>query len=283
MEACAFTLARCCVLLPALALFGSACFSIYAASDLRGSRSLLFRIGPPALAVTGALVWIVLLGRQMEGAPGLPSAAALSQICLMTGFGRALCAAALLSLALAGLNLRRDGWGAARIGLSAALLMCLAFVGHAAAAPGVSGDVRVAVMAVHLLAAGLWLGGLPSLARAMRQEGPAAARLLRRFGAVALAAVCAILATGVGSSLFVLGMTGGRLGPGYLAVLSAKLALVAALLGLAAVNRFRLTPQLERGGEPAVAALRRTVLLEQLCGVGVIAAVALLGQLDPSM
>jgi putative copper resistance protein D len=283
MDTCAFTLARCCVLLPALALFGSACFSLYAASDLRGSTNILVRAGLPALAAAGALAWIVLLGRQMEGASGFPSASILRQICLATGFGRALGAAVLLSLGLAALGLRSDGWAGARIAISAALLVCLAFIGHAAAAPGPTGQIRVGVMAMHLLAAGLWLGGLPPLARAMRGQDPAVGRLLRRFGVIGLVSVCTILATGLSSGLFMLGMTGGRLGPSYLAVLSAKLALVAVLLALAALNRFRLAPLIARDSDRAVATLRRTVLLEQGVGLGVIAAVALLGQLDPSM
>jgi putative copper export protein len=283
MDTCAFALARCCVLLPALALFGSACFSLYAASALRGPTNTVFRIGLPTLAAAGALAWIVLLGRQMEGAPGLPSIAILRQICVQTGFGRALAAAALLSLGLAAIALRSDRWAGARITVSGALLVCLAFIGHAAATPGLAGPVRVGVMALHLLAAGVWLGGLPPLARAMRQQGPAVERLLRRFGVIGLMAVCTILATGLGSGLFVLSMTAGRLGPSYLAVLSAKLSLVALLLALAALNRFRLTPLIARDGERAVATLRRSILLEQAAGLGVIAAVALLGQLDPSM
>jgi putative copper export protein len=280
METCAFTLARCCVLLPALALFGSACFSLYATSN--GQGGALLRVGLPALAGVGALAWIVLIGRQMTGAAGLPSPSILWRLCIGTGFGRALGAAALLSLGLAALALRGDGAIGVRVAISAALLVCLAFVGHAAAAPGARGRISEGVMAVHLLATGVWLGGLAPLMRALRGAGPDGAQLLRRFGSIALVCVCAILATGVGSGLVLLAMTGKRLGPSYLAVLSVKLGLVAGLLALAAVNRFRLTPLMAQDSTRAGTALRRTILMEQVLGLGVIAAVGLLGQLDPS-
>jgi putative copper resistance protein D len=284
MEGCAFTLARCCVLAPGLVLFGSACFSLYASPELRTGRSFAGRVGAPALAAAGAIAWIVLLGRQAEGAAGLPSASILGFLCARTGFGRALVAAALLGVALAVLGARDGDRARARAVLSGALLVSLAFVGHAAAGSGPAGQARLGAMAVHLLAAGLWLGALPALARALRaRPGAALERLLRRFGAVGLVSVCAILASGLGSGLFVLAMTGGRVGPGYGTTFAVKLALVAALLALAAVNRFRLTPLFARDGDGAVSALRRTVLLEQLLGLGVVVAVALLGQLDPSV
>jgi putative copper export protein len=281
METCALTLARCCVLLPALALFGSACFSLYAAAELRGAASLPLRVGLPMLAAIGALAWIVLLGQQLEGVSGLPSLATLRLICFKTGFGRALALAVVFSLGLAA-AVAAGGASGLRIALSAALLFCLARVGHAAAAPGLSGEITKSVMAVHLLAAGLWLGGLPPLARALRRQSPAMAGLLRRFGSIGLISVCAIVGTGLGAGLFIYHLAGGRLGPAYLTAILFKLGLVAALLLLAAVNRFRLTPLMAQDCDRAVVALRRTVLLEQAFGLGIIAAVALLGQMDPA-
>jgi putative copper export protein len=62
-----------------------------------------------------------------------------------------------------------------------------------------------------------------------------------------------------------------------------KLAFVAGLFAIAAVNRFKLTPMARRDPVRARAALRRAIVLEQGLGLGAVASVALLGQLDPMM
>jgi putative copper export protein len=282
METCALALARCCVLLPGLALFGSSCFSFYAAGEPLAAANIHRRIGLPMLAAFGAIAWILLLGRQMTCASGLPSVVVLGQISLDTGFGRALALIVVLSLALAALAAGGGARGP-RLAISAALLVCLAMVGHVAGASGLSGEITRGAVTIHLLAAGVWLGGLPPFGRAMRRQGPEVAALLRRFGDITLISICAILCTGVGAGLFIVRLAGGRLGPAYLTTTLIKLGLVMALLSLAAVNRFRLTPLVARGGEPALKALRRTVLTEQGVGVAIIGAVAVLGQLDPVM
>jgi len=275
--------ARFALLLLALALFGSACFAIYAPGDLRRPLKPSARVAAPAVAALAALAWIGLLGRQMTGAAALPGLDVLLRLCLDTGFGRALLAAAILGALLAAASLAGEGWRWARLALSGGLVVSLAFVGHAAAGVGAPGALRIAVMAAHLLAAGAWLGGLPPLAAVLRHEGVSTSILLRRFSTVGLVAVALVLATGIGSVLYVLSMANGRLGEDYLWTLLAKLTLVAALAVLAAINRLRFTPMVSRSPGRGLAALRRSVLLEQVFALGVIAAVALLGQLDPSM
>jgi putative copper resistance protein D len=69
-------------------------------------------------------------------------------------------------------------------------------------------------------------------------------------------------------------------------VLVGKLALFAAMLGLAAANRFRLTPALAAGlasGSPdqALNALRKSVLIESAAALAVIVLVSILGTLAP--
>ena len=82
--------------------------------------------------------------------------------------------------------------GGALLGVS--LLITLAFAGHASAADGSAFVLQVSSDALHLLATGLWLGGLPPLATLLhqcrRQTGPdsnAVARIAtRRFSALAI-------------------------------------------------------------------------------------------------
>jgi putative copper resistance protein D len=265
--------------LAAFAIFGGALFRSYAPSELRQPPGPLRRFGLPVMAGVAALAWALAIARQIADASPF---ALLPTVLLQTGFGRALLAAAFLSLLLllAGLGGRdRPRLTAALGGL---LLAAPAFIGHAAG-PGLTGAWRTGVKAVHLLAAGAWLGGLPPLALALRRGGASTPLLLRRFGRLGAVAVTAVLATGLVSVAFVTEIAGGSLGPLYLGTLAVKLAVVAVLLGLAAVNRLRLTPMVDRGDERGARSLQRTVLFEQLVALAVVVSVAFLGELDPAM
>ena len=266
----------------AFGLFGFAVFQVYAPPDLRGSGGVVYRAILPALAGVAAIGWSLAIARQIAGGIDPSVITLLGRIWLTTGFGRALLTASLLGAAMAlnGLGGTQRRW--LGLGLSAFLLIALSFVGHAAGV-GRAGGAHIAVRATHLLAASAWLGGLPPLVLALRRESPSTAILLRRFGVLGAAAVALLLATGVVSIVFVVAIAGGRLGPLYTRVLIVKLALVLGLLALAAVNRFRLTPMMARRPHQALAALGRTVLLEQVLGLAVLASVAALGQLDPAM
>ena len=71
-------------------------------------------------------------------------------------------------------------------------------------------------------------------------------------------------------------------------LLALKLLLFAAMLALAAANRWRLTPALEAAlidsdADPAMAAaaMRRSLIAELMAGAAILALVAWLGTLDP--
>jgi putative copper resistance protein D len=275
--------ARFALLALGIGLFGQACFDLYAPASVRRPAPAALRLAPPLAAAVAALAWIAALGREMSGAPGMPAPAVLGRLCIATGFGRALAGAALLGLALAGVSLASRRPARLRAALAAGLLVSLAFVGHAAAVGGVPGAMRIAVMAAHLLGAGVWLGGLPPLAVALPRAGADTVALLREFGRVALAAVALLVVTGMVVAVAVLALAGGAPGMAYVETLGAKLALVAAMLGLASLNRWRLTPLAERDPAAARRAFAWTVAGEQVLALGVIAAATLLGQLDPSM
>ena len=264
----------------AMLAFGRAAFDLYAPAPRLSGRSL--RIATSALLAFAAVAYAVLLAREATSAPGWPRFADVVMIWRDTGFGRALAATTLAALALTALaaSERRLPWlGAA---LAAIALTALAFVGHGADDTGARGALRVSVLALHLLAVAAWLGALPALWRALANAGQPL-RTVRRFGVVGAVCVAAVLASGVATLAFVAASAPGGLGRGYIATLAVKLAFVLALICIAAVNRFRLTPLLTR--EPARGArlLRRTIVAEQLLGLGALASVALLGQLDPSM
>ncbi len=112
---------------------------------------------------------------------------------------------------------------------------------------------------------------------------------LARFSGLGSLIVAAIVVSGLVNSWFLVGPTRleGLWMTFYGRLLLVKLALFAGMLGLAAVNRFRLTPAL--GGalghsvDPAgaIKALRASVGLELTAGITVLAAVAWLGTLAP--
>jgi putative copper resistance protein D len=96
--------------------------------------------------------------------------------------------------------------------------------------------------------------------------------------------VAAIVASGLVNAWFLIGPSGlpQLVGDPYGRALLAKLALFAAMLALAAANRWHLAPALRREpGRTGLAALRRSITAESLAGIGVLALVAWLGTLEP--
>jgi putative copper export protein len=229
-----------------------------------------------------AIAYAVLLAREAVGAQGWPPVQAVAMVWRDTGFGRALAMSALAALALtvAAASGRPLRWTSAA--LAAVALVALAFVGHGADDSGLRGDARLALLAVHLLAVAAWLGALPALWLALGDDAQPL-RLVRRFGLVGAVSVGAVLVTGAATLVFIALDTAHGLGRAYRQTLVAKLALVFGLLVLAGINRFWLTWMMAREPERARRYLRRTIIAEQLMGLGALGCVALLGQLDPTM
>ena len=267
----------------AILAFGTAVYRTLIAPRGGGEASALVRVIASAALSLSALAYLALLGRQIAHSAGWPGADILRELADTTVFGRALVvtAAAAAASAAVGLAAKHARWP--RAGLSGAALAALAFVGHAADGEGGLGSLRIATMALHLMAVGAWLGALPGLLSGLRASEPEAYSLLRRFGVLGGAAVAVVLLTGAGSLAFTVTQARGRLGTTYLAVLAAKLAAVLGLLILAAVNRFRLTPAFGENPCRALPILRRTIFVEQALAICAIGVVAWLGQLDPSM
>ena len=223
-----------------------------------------------------------------------------SLIAVLTGgpFGWAIIARFALALqafvALAGLRPSRVLW-AILAATGAGVAASFAWTGHGAADEGLPRLVHLVADVLHLLAAGVWLGALAVFALLLLRNNASDAELqglhraLARFAGAGSAAVAILLATGLVNSWFLVGPAhlAGLVQTPYGLLLLAKVALFAAMLALATANRFRLTPGLGAalaGRAPvtqAVAALRRSVLLETTAAFAVLAVVSVLGTLAP--
>lgn len=153
----------------------------------------------------------------------------------------------------------------------------VAWTGHAGASE--MALHRVSDVA-HVLAAATWIGALAVFVTSAFSREGADIAALARFARTGSVVVAVLILTGLLNTLAIAGwpmMFEAR----WFSILAVKLALFAAMLALAAGNRWRIVPALERGEPGATARLRRSLVLEFAAGIGVVGAVALLGVLDP--
>lgn len=174
-------------------------------------------------------------------------------------------------------------------------LATLLWSGHAAATEGSFGMAHRVSDIMHMIAAALWIGGIAAFGLMLRNPAPSdrhlevAARSLAGFSRVGTVAVAIILLTGVFNGYVILGPDITTLfQSNYGMLLTAKLALFGAMLALAANNRWKLTPALERetiadGTKTTWGRLRLSVLLEAATGAAILALIAWLGTLAPDL
>lgn len=181
--------------------------------------------------------------------------------------------------------------------LAAVALASLAWTGHGAAGEAAIGWFQLAADIVHLLAAGAWVGALVALGSMLIRDASRLTsvdfvmthRALAGFSNAGGVIVALLIITGLANSWILVGPRGVAvlLSSEYGRLLAIKLALFVAMLGLAAMNRFRLTPALaqtiDAGAMPyaALSALRRSIAAEIALVVAVLAVVAWLGTLAP--
>jgi putative copper resistance protein D len=173
----------------------------------------------------------------------------------------------------------------------------LAFTGHALSDAGADRYAHLASDAVHLLAAGAWVGALPGLASLLERAGDVArperfalaVSATQRFSALGMASVSALVMTGLINAWYLVGNVAALVGTGYGRLLLWKLSIFAMMVTLAAINRLRLTPRLATAmtivtpSRSALDRLRRNTLLELAGGVAVVGIVAALGVATPAM
>jgi copper resistance protein D len=178
--------------------------------------------------------------------------------------------------------------------LAGAYLGLLAFAGHGEEGLGLERYFHIAADVFHLIAAGLWLGGLIPLAlllvylRRFREETwiSTACDAASRFSDLGIVAVGTLLVSGTINAWFLIGGMQNLLDTNYGQLLLLKITLFAAMVGLAGINRQYLLPRLfvfsQTGlGSSTVKWLIRSTLVEVALGLGVIIIVGMLGIMAP--
>jgi len=281
-------------------LFGWPLFRLYAqpGKPLGPEGGLRAVLGVSALLVLcGGALSLAAQAALMTGTPeSARDPAVLWDVAVGTRYGHGLTARLLMALAVLAIALKgprsRGGWKLT-VGLGGVLVASFAWTGHAAGGEGLPGLVHRSADIVHLLAAAVWLGALPplwllvlrGLGRA-RGTVEAAADGLARFSGIGPAVVATLVLTGLVNSWMLIGTPQPAviMADPYGQVLLVKLALFGAMLGLAAMNRYVLTPRLAAGsGAPpgAMNALRLSLSVEIVLGLAVLGAVSALGLLPP--
>jgi len=288
-----------------MAAFGIGAFRIYAfaggtipaGAPARVALDVaLVRVGVIAavVALLSALAIVPFTAAEMTGSNALAfDPATWHAVLLDTEFGAVWCWHLGFAVVLAVLYaLPRWRWQPGAATLAALLLLAsLVLTGHAAIDMGGGFGHEINQMA-HLTAAGLWLGGLVPLGlllrRAGRPEGAAYVPLARvalpHFSQIGYVAVALLVITGTVNSIMLVGSFRALIATPYGRLLSVKITLFIAMVGLALVNRLRLMPRLS-GPEAAIVPLRtlcRSVATEQALGLAILAVVAVLGTWPPA-
>lgn len=233
-----------------------------------------------AVALLSGVAWLLLITASMAGAwEAAFDPSTLRLVLSNTFFGQVWRWHLLLNALLVALLM--SPWRAhkpLRIGLASLLLMTLAPVGHGAMLDGLNGQLLMLNQVVHLTCVGAWLGGLMLLVMILRQsaEQPIKA-ILQRFSGVGYALVAGLLITGMINVRVLTGVFWPTpLFSGFALILLIKVALIAAMLGLALFNRLRINDSEQR-----LSTLKTSVILEWMLGIGAVAAVSLLGTMPP--
>jgi copper resistance protein D len=278
--------------LSAMLAFGmSAYLWAYAPERLRLALSPIVRrlaLIASLVALVTAFAWLSLESASMaDDWSAAVDPGQIGAVLTDTAFGHAwavhlVLAAAMVAVVAFGPRAR---WMATSL-VSAALLASLGLVGHAAMQAGAEGVLHRANHAVHLMAAGAWIGGLVPFVMCVRAYErddlrKDAVRAMAGFSFWGQFVVAVIVLTGVVN----IALTSHHppLPPttSYRALLTAKLIIVAIMILLALFNRFVLAPRLKASAN-ALTTLRASSAAEVVLGCVVIALVSVFALLDPA-
>ncbi len=271
-------------------LFGTSLFPFYALGRHRYGDAFWRVIrGAALIGIASGCLWLALSVADLSDS--LFDAPMWRTYLFDTSFGfawlvRLVLYAALLVL----LPFKPERWAfAAAASLSALLLISQALLGHAVAVTGDLELVAIFSYATHVLAAGLWLGGLLPLLMVLRAPVHAFSpqdhvRILQRFSCAGYIAVLAIAGSAAVNVWLHVGDWQSLRATTYGWLLFDKLMLFAALVVLASINRTALVPQLITQPRDAARVMRLligNISAEILLGVGVLAVAAVLGTSPP--
>jgi copper resistance protein D len=286
----ALALCRFAHFLAAMLTFGmSACLWAYTPERLRVALSPVARriaLVASLVALLTAIAWLALESAAM--ADDWSAAIDPDQIGAVltdTAFGHAWALHLILAAALVVVAFSSAGWGATAVA-SGALLASLGLVGHAAMQTGAEGVLHRANHAIHLLAAGAWIGGLVPFAMCLRAYQrddlrKDAVRAMTSFSFWGQLIVAAIIVTGVVNIALTSHHPPFPPTTPYRALLVTKLVVVAIMIALALFNRFVLAPRLKTSPN-TLATLRATSLAEIALGCIVVALVSVFALFDPA-
>ena len=270
---------------------------------VRTRLAVIAWIGLALAAISGA-AWLVLTTAAMSDLPAaqVVGDGALWTVLSQTVFGRdwlvrlfLACALAATLPALLSRQAHKSPWlEAAAVVLAAAFAGALAWSGHAAGGLGGEAIIHPAADVLHLITAAAWVGALLPLIVLFAAAGADDASLAMartataRFSILGIVSVGTLLVTGIVNTFYLAGSVPALLHTDYGRLLLIKIALFLAMLAIAAVNRFRLTPQLVQqasiaASRDALRQLRRNAAIEALAGAIVVVIVAALGTMPPAI
>ncbi|MGW0500226.1 copper resistance protein CopC [Streptomyces sp. NPDC003007] len=195
---------------------------------LLGSTAVLLLLRAPYETGTGpaSAFDVSALGRTLTGRPGEALLARLVILLLTAAF-------------LVRLSGRRERRGPAALATGTALAAALALTWAAAehASAGIQVPLAMASSVLHLLATGVWLGGLVALLLTLRRASGDLVEVVPRFSRIAFTSVTVLAVTGLYQSWRGLGSLFALTSTPYGRLLLAKLAGVAVLLLVAGYSR----------------------------------------------
>jgi len=266
----------------------------------RNHSPRMIDIAASLAVLISAVAWLVGVAATMTGGWGellVPSDTVA--VLLDTQFGRVWILRLALAAGILGLVVlpqkRTRAWERAMLLFSGALTASLAAVGHGSFGNGLLRYTHFFGDAIHLLCAAAWLGGLIGLTLLLRQavshnseQFPGFIDVaVARFSRLGYVTVGLLLATGVLNTISIVPRPELLVTSEYGRILLIKIGLVALMVGIALANRFLLTPQLQKTeraqARQASIALYRSVAVEQVLGLLVLAIVAILGTIHPTL
>jgi copper transport protein len=177
----------------------------------------------------------------------------------------------------AGTSTRRAGAALAGIGAAASMWVDVA-ASHAGAQAPVAANLLI--QWAHVLASGMWIGGLPALLLAIRgAPSEMKAVAVRRFSTLAGIAIVAVALTGTFRAVIEIGSIGQLFGTAFGVLVLIKVALFVILAGLGAVNRFGNVPR----SSTVLRGLRRMASTEVVVGAAAVLIAATLVNVAPPL